>query len=1186
MKYKYALTVALSVMCYHAIPQPRDVYAAASHRNLSAESHTLREGLQQIERSFKVSIAYRDEWVDTRVSLSSVNTFRSAEEALDMLLKPTPLYYEKAGDRFYVLHKKKKAKPSSHAGGTSVSTMPLLANAGSFSYGNNFIAERITTTTMRNQPLAIVSGRVTDENGVAFPGVNIVQKGTTNGTSTDSDGRYSVDVPGDAVLVFSFVGYATQEVVVGGRTVIDVTMSPDTKSLEEVIVTALGIPKSEKKIGYAATVVKAEDLSVNRTTNFMNSLQGKVAGVNVTSLGTGPAGTSKIRLRGQSSVSGQNNPLIVVNGVPINNTTFSPNPRQTVPDGSVQSRNYNLSDGGDGLTSINPDDIESMTVLKGGTAAALYGSRAKDGVIMITTKSKGTGRGIGVEYNTNFTVSTPLDFTDFQYEYGQGENGVRPTTANPESGVWSFGEKFQPGMTQVLFDGVTVPYEPVRNRIRKFYRNGYDWTNTISLSSGGERGGFNLSFSNLNTQSIVPNSDFERKTINLGFTQDLSKRLKVSGNINYSNEYNRNPPIIGDQDLSTPTTIFTVSNSMPFDLLEAKRLNAAGNEFRWSRFTNRTNPYFSVYDRFDNIRRDRLFGNITARYNLTDWLFVQGRIGQDFYSRDQDYNFPTGMASGGAAATNFVNGRYTQENRRFREINADFLVGANRTFNKFGVDVSIGGNQMYRRTDLNSVLVQDFIQRDIYTVMNGRTKEPLYELKEWQINSLYGSAEFSYNDYLFLTVTGRNDWFSTLSPVNRSIFYPSVTGSFVFSQAFTNLPSWLTFGKVRAAFAQVGSDLDVDPYSGSLFYSINPLYLASTNGAQLPVGTIPGAAIPNPNLRPMQVTETEFGAALKMFQDRLTVDVAYYIKTTSDQILNAQVSDASGYVGRLINVGESRNKGLEFLVGVTPIDGSNFRWDINFNGAYNTTEVLNLGAASLTGSITVASGVFDGELRQVVGMPLGQLYGFGYARDAQGNKVFNASNGFPVRSASMINFGSAIPTWVGGISNSFNYKGVLFSFLVDFKLGHKMISLTNYNAWRHGLHKGTLEGREQGYVIGEGVNILGDGSTQPNTTPANIQPFYEQVRSQNMVEDFVHNAGFWKLRQVTLGYDFTKHLPQNLFIKSLRLSAVANNVLLLKKWVPNIDPESFGFSSDNLVGLEASGLPTTRNIGFNLNVKF
>lgn len=1029
-----------------------------------------------------------------------------------------------------------------------------------------------------------VSGKVSSsKEGVSLPGVSVQVKGTNTGTNTNSDGSYSVNAPSNATLVFSFIGYKTQEIKVGNQSVINVSLDEDAQRLDEVVVTALGIKKEAKKLGYATSTVNREQLTENRTPNLMNALTGKIAGVNISGLGTGPAGTSKIRIRGQSSISGQNNPLIVVNGVPIDNTNFGTNPGNAGADNSIGVRGGgNTSDGGDGLSSINPDDVESMTVLKGATAAALYGSRAKDGVIMITTKSKGDNKGLGVTFNTNFTNETPLDFTDFQYEYGQGENGVRPTTANPTSGQWSFGEKFQPGMTQVLFDGVTVPYEPQYNNIRKFYRNGQNFTNTIALSSSGEKGGMNLSFSNMDNKGIVPNNTFNRKTLNLGFSYNLSKKLSFAGNINYSNEFNKNPPNVANQDNSIPTALSNMANSMPLSLLEEKKFNAAGNEYIYSRFMNRTNPYFTLSEQFQNIRRDRIFGNVSVKYNLTDWLYIQGRVGQDFWSRDQEFNnFATGTASLAAAPAGFVNGTFTQESRRFRETNTDILIAASKTFGDFGVDVNLGGNQMYRRSDLNSTAVQDFVVRGLYTVMNGRVKDPIYGLSERAVNSIYGSSEFSYKNYLFVNVTARNDWFSTLSPENRSILYPSVSASYVFSQSFNNVPSWLNFGKLRVAYAEVGSDTDVSPYSNNLFYGINSNLLSNPAGAMQPVGGSSGNTLPNANLRPMRASEKEAGIELKMFNNRVGLDFAVYQKITTDQIVSAQISDASGFTSTLINSGRSRTNGAEALLSLVPVKTSDFQWDITINGSYNKTKVLSLLTDTPGERITVGTHVFNGELRQVVGQEMGQIYGFGFRRDANGQQVFGA-NGIPLRTADLISYGSALPKWVGGINNAFNYKGISLSALIDFKLGNMMLSGSNFNFYRHGLHQNTLVGRDTGGVIGVGVNEKGE----PNTVKANVQDYWSVVRSLAIIEPVVYNGGFWKLRQITAGYDFTKFLPKNSVIKGAKLSLVANNVLLLKKWVDNIDPESFGYSSDNLVGMESHGLPTTRSMGFNLNVKF
>jgi TonB-linked SusC/RagA family outer membrane protein len=1025
-----------------------------------------------------------------------------------------------------------------------------------------------------------VTGKVTGNNDQGLPGVNVVVGGTTTGTTTDAEGNYSINAPANSSLVFSFISYISQTIQVSNRSIINVKLAEDAKAIDEVVVTALGIKKEAKTLGYATATVNSEQINVNRTPNFVSGLQGKMAGVNITTMGTGPAGTAKIRIRGQSSFSGQNNPLIVVNGVPIDNSNYSLG-------GDYGSRTttglpVNSSDGGDGLSSINPDDIETMTVLKGATAAALYGSRAKDGVVMITTKSRGTGKGFGVTYNANLTTDTPLDFTDFQYEYGQGEGGKRPTSDRPTSGVWSFGEKFQPGMTQTLFDSKTYPYEPVYNRVKQFYRVGTNFTNTVTVSNNGQNGGFSLSFGNTDNRGIMENNTFNRKVINLGFTQNITSKLTASGNINYSKENNINPPQINAQDFSVSTVVFTLANSMPFQALRDNQIDpATGNEFVMSRFLVRNNPYYSMNYHFENIKRDRLFGNIALKYQFTDWLYLQGRIAQDFYIRNQDYNIPNGYAPIANAPVGYVNGSYTQDVRQNTERNIDFILGANRTFGRFGLDITLGGNTRYNRLDYNSVTVQDFIIPKLYTVANGRVKNPIYALSEKQINSLFGAATISYRDYLFLNLTARNDWFSTLAPSNRSILYPSATASFVFSQAFENLPTWLSFGKLRAAYAQVGSD-NVDPYSNALYYQVDNNSFPNPGGQLVPVGGINASVVPNKNLRPLRVQEAEVGLELKLFDNKIGFDFTYYHKTTDDQILAAQVSDASSYTSKLINVGRSMNQGLEMLLTFSPVVKPAFRWDVSANVSYNTSKVLRLGLSPNDTIITVSSGG-GRTLNQVVGKPIGQLYTFMYLRDSQGRQVFDANSGMPLRNNTLQNVGNALPKYFGGITNTFTYQGISLSFLIDFKLGHKMIAGRNINYLRHGLSKRTLPGRDVGYVIGNGVNPNGE----INQTKAAVQPYYESINPLGINEDFVSNAGFWKLRQLTLGYDFTKLLPSSLFIKGLKLNAVANNVLVIKKWTENMDPEEALVSSDNGVGLDFwPGLPPTRSIGFNLNVRF
>ncbi len=1029
-------------------------------------------------------------------------------------------------------------------------------------------------TFLSNLQAQTISGVVSDTGGGNIAGVSVTVKGTKTGTISDASGQYKIAASKDAVLSFSLVGFTTIEVKVDNRVLINVSLSSSIQNLDNVVVTALGISKQSRSLGYAASNVKADELTVNRTSNMMNAIQGKVAGVNISSLGTGPGGTSKVRIRGQSSINGQNNPLIVINGVPIDNTNFNDN-TIGVNGGGVNS------DGGDGLSSINPDDVESMTILKGAPAAALYGSRAQNGVIMITTKTKSKSKGIGVTYNVNYTNEKPLDFTDYQKEYGQGENGARPTTPNATSGQWSFGDKIAPGMTHILYNNLTVPYVAQGSRINEFYRNGQNLTNTVTFESSNEKGGIHLSLSNAENTGIVPNNSFNRKVVNLGFNYNLSEKFNFSGNINYSKEINTNPPNIAQQDNTIPTSLMALANTMPLSVLNDNKYNASGNEYSYSRFQNRTNPYWILAEQFNIIKRDRVFGNIAVKYNFLPWLFAQVRIGQDYWSRDQDVNnYPTGQASRPSAPSGFVNGLFTQESRRSMESNMDFLLSANRNYGNFGFTLTGGGNQLRRRVDVNNVQVTDFVVRGLYTVQNGRAKNPVYSLSEQGVNSLYSSAEISWKRMFYLNGTVRNDWFSTLSPANRSILYPSVSGSFIFSELI-NTDKWLNFGKLRLGYAEVGSDGDVAPSSDQLFYSVNSNLINNSNGTAVAVGGS-GTSVPNPNLKPSRVSETEIGVELKMFKSRVNLDFAFYTKITNDQIVPVQISDASGFLNTRINSGKSQNDGFEVLLNLVPIQNKNFTWEFTANTSYNKTKVLSIITNTPGERITIGTHVFNGELRHVVGEEMGQIAGFGYRKDAtKGNQRIFQANGLPLRTTDLVLFGSALPKWVGGFLNSFKYKGISLNVFIDYKLGNMMLSGTNFNAFRHGLHMNTLEGRTSG-VIGNGVNQSGG----QNTVAAPVQTYWEHLRSQQIIEPVIYNGGYWKLRQVSVGYDFTKFIPANWPIKALKLDFVANNVLMLKKWVDNIDPETFGYGSDNMVGMENPGIPTTRSLGFNLNIKF
>jgi len=1104
-------------------------YSQNTKLNLSTKNSSLIDIFKQIEDQSEFYFYFNKEEVKSKELVTVDLKGAVVTDVLDQVLSKTGLEY-KIIDRYVVIKEKGAPDPA------------------------------ITMQQARR-----ITGKVTDVRGSAIPGVSVVLKGTAIGVTTNNDGNYSLTSSADAkILVFSFVGMISQEIPIGNKTVIDVVLAEEILGVGEVIVTALGIKKEAKRLGYSTGTVTNELITNNRTVNVGNSLQGKVAGLNVSPPAGGPGGSSKIRIRGQSSFGGNNSPLIIVNGVPISNSAISAG-------GSAGNGTGNptggSSDQGDGLQSINQDDIETMTVLKGAAAAALYGFRAKDGAIIITTKSGQGKAGIGVEVSSNFLADQALDYTDFQYVYGQGEFGKRPTTTAEaqSSGVHSFGEKFD-GAATPQFDGSTQPYLANKNRIKDFYRTGISTTNSIALTGTSDKGNFRVSFANTSAMAIVPNSDFHKKILNLGLNYKFTPKFSLQLSFNYSNEFNHNPPQIGLQDMNANTTIYTMANSIDVSWLRNKYKDANGNEQPLARFTNRNNPYWVAYQRFENVRRDRLFGNASLRYQLLDWLYVQGRLGQDYYTRPYNYDRPTGTRSIGAVASGF-NGYYYQDVTTFRERNLDFLIGANKTFGDFGIDVTAGGNQMQTIYDNIGASVTNFYVRDLYTIGNGQIKNPFYNYSKKRVNSLYASAEFSYKDYLYLNATARNDWFSTLNPKSNSYLYPSASMSFIFSQAFGSLPSWLNFGKIRASYAEVGGD--TDPYSNNLYYSVNANQF---NGNAL--GSVSGAVSPNPNLRPLKVKEAELGIELRTFKSRVSLDIAVYKKNTVDEILNVDISNSSGFSQTKVNVGQLENKGIEMLLTLVPVKTKNLTWETTFNTSYNESKVVAL--ANGQQRFDVGTGEFFGFVSHEVGMPLASLRGFDYKRDANG-KIITVGGLF--QQGNLKTFGSAIPKWVGGWLNTFNYKQFRVFTQVDYKAGYKIMSNSNLNFIREGLTKSSLVGRDGG-VLFDGVNA--DGT--PNTTKVEAEQFYTQYRSTGIATPFIYNGGFIRWRSLSVGYNFSKFLTKT-FIKECTVSAVCNNVLMITKHIDNLDPEAQVSSSDNLQGIETHTLPTTRSFGFNINVK-
>jgi TonB-linked SusC/RagA family outer membrane protein len=921
---------------------------------------------------------------------------------------------------------------------------------------------------------------------------------------------------------------------------------------------------------------------------MMAALEGKVAGLDIAPPSAGAAASTKIRLRGQSSFAGAtNSPLIVVNGLPMNQ-------------GANGANGNDSRDNGDNLLLFNPDDIENVTVLKGATAAALYGSRAGNGAIVITTKSGAKNTGIGVEFSSNYTVDKVIDLTDYQYEFGQGQNGARPANqgAAIASGQFGWGERFD-GAPTAQFDGVQRPYSPHHNYMTDFFETGKSLTNTIAFSGGTPKGSFRVSFSNNDAKGITPGNEYHRKIVNVGVNHNLSDKLSVQFNLNYTNDKNVNPPQVGVQGQGYMNFLVRMSPVVPLSVFNEKAANDVGAETQTNGFgTTILNPYFYIPRQFYKNYGDRLLGTVTVKYQFLEWLYLQGRVNMDYGRSFNERNDPTGGGGFGTANSGIYydntrttyNGSFNVNESSGKQMNYEAFLGGNHRFGKFSVDAFVGGNILNTPNRNINTSAQAFIIKDLYSIGNGTVFTQGYTYSQTQVNSVFGSAEFGYNNLAYITVTGRNDWFSILNPKSNSYFYPSVSGSFVFSELFKDKFSWLDYGKVRASWADVGSanGPGLGAYNGNLTYNFSTQpYLGRT------IGSINQVDAPNPFLKPFSIKEKEIGIELKMFDSRLNLDVAAYDKKTTDQIMSRQASAASGYNNTLINVGSLQNRGLEIMLDVVPVRTRDFTWNSTFNTAYNASKVLDMGQGVTRFTVVDwynggASNEFMGKQVYEVGKPLAQIAAKTYLTNDKGEILVN-STGRLVASQQEVLFGSALPKYTGGWNNNLRYKNLSLLVHFDFKAGGKMLSGSALNSLRQGHSKASLVGRRTGEtgVVFPGIYRDGPNAGKVNTTAVYGQQFYADYRSLQIADPFIYKSDYFKLRTISLTYDFTRLVGgQAKFIKGLLLSASCRNVAILKKFVPDLDPEAVASSGDQRAGYEAVSLPTTRAFGLNLNVKF
>lgn len=1054
-----------------------------------------------------------------------------------------------------------------------------------------------------------------------LPGVTVVVKGTTTGIFTGPDGKYSLAVPNNqAVLQFSFIGFVSQEITVGTQTTINVTLAESTEQLDEVVVTALGISRESKSLGYAVTSVDNNVLMENKALNVGQSLDGRVAGLNINVPTSGAGGSVNIELRGSG------NPLLVVNGLPM---------------GTAGGGNGGIGrDRGNDLNRINPDDIEEMVVLRGAVAAALYGSRATNGAILITTKS-GAGQGIGLEYTSNFQAQEMLDYFEFQDLFGQGSGGVKPTTVGTSVGNAQFmwGAPYD-GKPYPIFTGDSIPYSYVGPRIQEYYRLGKTLTNTVAFS--GSTGGssptnrFRFSYSNANDKGLEPDNEYSRHVINFNMTHQILPKLKFSLSANYSKENRINPPNTGGQGSGSMNFLTRMSLAIPLEKFQGQNAidPVTGTERVTSGFQGTLlNPYYAVLAGFKDLRDgDDLMATATLRYDLADWLYIQGR-----YNYASSFDASENINPGGIGTSVPTNsdgtykGSYSYGSSWSKNINAEFLLGYNKRFGKFTTLANFGGNT--RRSENHGVSVNgsNFTVRDFYSIGNATSKtssNPSYGNS--RTNSLYGMAEVSYNSTFYLNVTGRTDWFSNLIRIKRTYqFYPSVSGSIVFSEFIKQ--NWLNFGKLRGGWTQVGNAGGIGANYGLVTYG-----LAANQFNGIPTGSL-SAPVVNYNLTPYNVTEKEIGLELRMFKNRLNADLALYERRMDKQIYGVQISNMSGTGSISDNIGSRKYFGFESLLGYKPVVTKNFTWSTSWNNTWMSSKVLSLGVDEAGNPIKMVqtadwwanggANTFMGMSYDVVGKKEGQIFVGTYMRDANGNKLIQ-NNGRLVSTYNnanapkegnngngMFSVGSGNPDFIGGWNNEFKYKNFSASIFLAYRFGGKVISSTYLNMTRQGFSKLSLVGRvdengkpmvnENGsakhYLVVDGVYAVAGTHKDPvsgatvshNAGDKNVsvvtdlQTFYTDYRSLQIGDPFIFSTDYIKIRNISLSYNLTSAVSKVdflKFVKGLTLTASVRNAATLYKEIPNVDPEQISTTGDN--GYEGGALPVTRNYSFGLNVRF
>lgn len=1018
-----------------------------------------------------------------------------------------------------------------------------------------------------------VTGTVVDSFG-PVTGASVIVKGTTNGNITDLDGKFTLEgLKNGDVIQISYIGYATQEIPYTGQPSINVTLAEDSEQLEEVVVTALGIKRSEKSLGYAMQEVKGDDLVQARETNLANALTGKVSGVQIIRSSNGAGGSSKIQLRGSNSVTGLNQPLIVVDGVPMDNFT-----------GADNNDMWNPSiDMGNGLSDINPEDIESMSVLKGASAAALYGSRAGNGVILITTKQGRENPGLGITISGSVSAETIFMKPQRQSSFGQGTQGIYDGTSSN-----SWGPRIE-GQSYTDWEGKTQNMTYYDN-IDNYFNTGINTTESFSFSQMYNKTSIYASATRMDDANKIPSAKLHRTNMTLRATSTFGKddRWSFDGKIQYINTIAKNRPLSGNNDSNTFLTMYTTPVSL--DITDFKNSKDANGDMRWWQRGSGLNPYWAQDYNLNQDSRNRFLMNASLKYKFTDWLNAEIKAGSDMYFTETE----TKLYDGSPLQDN---GRYSTGEQKFYENNYSFLITAQKdnVFGKWGGTVTFGGNLMERRsTGLKNSLGKLTVP-DQFWITNGDkgdlSQEQTFENKK--INSLYGTLGINYDGWVFLDGTFRNDWSSALSKKNRSFFYPSISASWVISDMMNkmdkNMPDWFTYAKVRASFAQVGNDLDP--------YQLYNLYKISTNGSTGGImGETNGTVLYNEDVRSELISSWEVGAEVRFFNNRLGLDAAWYKSNARRQLLNIPMNRLSGYESMKVNAGDIQNTGVEIMLNATPVQTKEFTWDMNLNFSTNRNKIIELLPGEEYKNMTYSLGGYDNlYVYAVAGGNYGEIWGTKFQRVTDESspyygKLLLNDSGLPQGTSTSEKIGDQQANCLLGWTNTFSYKNFTFSFLIDGRFGGDIFSGTNRILQAYGVADVTApNGQRENFVV-DGVISDGKGGYTPSTISVTPQDYWTAIATSSgnlgIGEANIYSATNIRLRNVSLNYSIPKAALSKTPFQQVKLGVSCNNVWMIKSYLNGIDPESVYATSTNATGFENAAAPTSRTYLFNVTLGF